>query len=432
MQRIAFFEDAAADQFRPLTWLRPVFELRCGHFTVRERLLAAFPQAEWGVSIRPYLAEAYAEEHPAAHVNHEAWLASGPTLLVNGRWLGDPKYLDSVTSREVVVCDGAVAAIRVDAEEAAVLSSVPDWTTAIARLANTREAVTRPGRLLKYPWDLIEANPAQLAADFRARRRGPTKANLNSQVAVQGLDEDVYIDPSAQIDPFVVIDARSGPIWIDAGARLQPFTRLEGPCYVGSASQLFRANVREGTTIGPGCRVGGEVEESILHAHANKYHDGFLGHSYVCPWVNLGALSTNSDLKNDYSTVRVPLWGESIDSGSTKVGCFIGDHSKTAICSLFNTGSSVGVMTMVLPSGELLPKHVPSFSRYWHGEVESLPDIETAIDTARLAMSRRQCRLTLAAETLLRRVHDLTSAERARCRSRTEAQRGADFAPRLR
>lgn len=432
MQRIAFFEDAAADNFRPLIWLRPVFELRCGHYTVRERLLAAFPLAEWGASLRPYLAEAYAEEHPTAHVNSERWLAAGPTLLVNGRWLGDPKYLDSLTPREAVVSEGAVAAIWIDAEEAAVLSSVPDWTAAIARLANARDAVTRPGRLLRYPWDLVDANPAQLTADFRSRRRGPTKADLNSQVAILGRDEDVFIDPSAQVDPFVVLDARTGPIWIDAESRLQPFTRLEGPCYVGQGSQLFRANVREGTTIGPVCRVGGEVEESILHGYVNKYHDGFLGHSYVCPWVNLGALSTNSDLKNDYSTVRVPLWGESIDSGSTKVGCFIGDHSKTAICSLFNTGTSVGVMSMVLPSGELLPKHIPGFSRYWHGEIETLPDVESAIETARIAMSRRQFRLTPAAETLLRRVHEMTSTERASTRSHADTRQGTGVTARVR
>lgn len=424
MQRIAFFEDSLAENFRPLTWLRPVFELLCGHYSVRERLLAANPQADWGAFVRPYLAEAYAEEHPAAHVNNDGWLASGSTLLINGRCLCDPTELFALTPRQVAVCNGEVAAILIDAEEAAVLSSVPYWTDALSRLAKHREVVTIFGRMVEYPWHLIEANPAQLTADFRARRRGATKANLNSQVAVQGRDEDVFIDPTALIDPFVVLDARLGPIWIDAGVKLQPFTRLEGPCYVGPGSQLFRANVREGTTIGPVCRVGGEVEESILHGYANKYHDGFLGHSYVCPWVNLGALSTNSDLKNDYSTVRVPLWGEAIDSGSTKVGCFIGDHSKTAICSLFNTGTSVGVMSMVLPSGELLPKHIPSYSRYWHGAIEDLASLDGAIETARTAMSRRHCQLTPAGERLLKSVLELTTGERQAARQRQESATG--------
>jgi UDP-N-acetylglucosamine diphosphorylase / glucose-1-phosphate thymidylyltransferase / UDP-N-acetylgalactosamine diphosphorylase / glucosamine-1-phosphate N-acetyltransferase / galactosamine-1-phosphate N-acetyltransferase len=425
MRRIAIFEDSAAEQFRPLAWLRPIFELRCGHFTLRERLAAAFPSSEFGAWIRPHLQEAYAEEQPAVLVNNEQWLASDSTLLINGRWLCDPAFLTTLKPHQVVMSGGAVVAIWIDPEEAAVLTHVSDWAGALTRLASSREVVTRPGRLLDYPWHLIEANGEQLTADFRSRRRGPTKANLSAQVAIQGRDEDVYIDPTAQIDPFVVLDARSGPIWVDAGAKLQPFTRLEGPCFVGAGSQLFRANVREGTSIGPACRVGGEIEGSILHGYANKYHDGFLGHSYVCPWVNLGALSTNSDLKNDYSPVRVPLWGEPIDTGSTKVGCFIGDHSKTAICSLFNTGTSVGVMSMVLPSGELLPKHVPSFCRHWHGQLEELPEVETAIATARVAMSRRNVALTPAMERLLCRVHDMTADERVTLieRSRSAADR---------
>ena len=144
--------------------------------------------------------------------------------------------------------------------------------------------------------------------------------------------------------------------------------------------------------------------------------------------MNLGALSTNSDLKNDYSNVKVPLAGESIDSGSTKVGCFIGDHTKTALCSLFNTGSSIGVMTMLLPGGELLPKHVPSFTRLWHGRVEELPHgIEPSLEVARTATSRRKVELTAAMERLLREVHRQTAGERdmaiQRAVSRTRRRR---------
>ena len=159
--------------------------------------------------------------------------------------------------------------------------------------------MTASGHWVHYPWDLVRLNGPQLEQDFRTRPHGPSKVTLGSQVAVLGPDEDVYIDASAQIDPFVVIDARSGPVWIEPGVKVQPFTRIEGPAYIGQDAQLFRANVKSGTSIGPVCRVGGEIEESIFHGYSNKYHDGFLGHSYICPWVNLGALSTNSDLKND-------------------------------------------------------------------------------------------------------------------------------------
>lgn len=412
MLRIAFFEDAAADQFSPIALLRPVFELLCGHFSLRERLVRSLPVTEWGAFVRPSLRETCAQQHPEAHVNEAAWLAAGPTLLVNGRWLGDVGSLAELRPDEALVVEGEIVALTLEPDEAPLLSD-DDWPHPLARLPSTRRAVDGGGVLLCRPWDLVQHNPRQLVVDHRLRPRPAPVATVGPQVAIQGRPHDVVIDPAAEIDPFVVIDARGGPVWIEAGARVQPFTRIEGPALIGRESQLFRAHVRAGTSIGPVCRVGGEVEASILHGWCNKYHDGFLGHSYICPWVNLGALTTNSDLRNDYAPVRVPLAGESLDTGATKVGCFIGDHTKSAIGSLINTGSSIGVMTMLLPAGELLPRHVPSFSRLWHGRLERLPDgLESGLAAARAAMLRRDCTLTSADERLLRHVFELTREER--------------------
>lgn len=427
MDRIAFFEDSRWEQFVPLALLRPVFELRCGHFTVRERVLTTLAPADWGVLLRPVLQETYAEEHPAASVNCEAWLRFGPTLCINGRWLGDPRTLAGVDPAHVGVVDDELAWIVVDPDEA-VLIDPQQPEEGLLRLAATRRPVPAGGVLLHYPWDLVRHNAAQLTADFALRPQPTSLADPGPQVALLGATRDIRIDPSARLDPFVVVDAREGPVWIAADVRVLPFTRIEGPCCIGRATQLFRAHVRSGTSIGPVCRVGGEIEESIFHGYSNKYHDGFLGHSYVCPWVNLGALSTNSDLKNDYSAVRVPLAGEPIDTGETKIGCFIGDHTKTALASLFNTGSSVGVMTMLLPEGELLPKHIPSFARLWHGRIEELPGgIEPALAVARTAMQRRGASLSPAMERLLREVHRQTAAERERAIARSAARRAPEF-----
>ena len=418
MLRIALFEDRSSSQFTPLSLLRPVFELRCGHFSVRERVLAALHPAEWGACLRPWLQETYTLKHPAARVNDEDWLRAGPTLFVSGRWLGDPRTLLAADEQHVGVVGDEIAWLRVDPDEAAAIDPA-DASDGLARIAATRRPTPAGGILLQYPWDLIHHNAEQLTRDYHLRSRGQSQQGFGSQVALQGDPAHIHIAPSAVIDPFVVIDARHGPVWIEAGARLLPFTRVEGPAYIGRESQVFRAHVREGTSIGPVCRVGGEIEESIFHGYGNKYHDGFLGHSYVCPWVNLGALSTNSDLKNDYSNVKVPLAGEAIDTGSTKVGCFIGDHTKTALGSLFNTGSSIGVMTMILPDGELLPKHVPSFTRLWHGRIEELPQgIEPSLAIARIAMSRRRLELVPAMERLLREVYRQTSGERHAALSR--------------
>lgn len=410
--RVALFEDKCCKDFAPIALLRPVFELLCGHYAARERAQEFLPIDEWGGFLRSELVDVYREEHPGCHLNDLNWLRTGQTLLLNGRWLADPQVLSQITPDSVGIVDGTVVYLTLDPLEVPLLTG-DNWDEALPQIARTRRRIGVSGKLARYPWDLIHHNSDQIRADFAARNFNLSHADeLGPKVAVLGNPQDVFVDTTASIDPFVVIDARKGPVSIDAGALIQAFTRLEGPCHIGTNSQLFRANVREGTTIGPVCRVGGEIEEAILHGFVNKYHDGFLGHSYVCPWVNMGALSTNSDLKNDYSTVRVPLSGHPIESGEMKVGCFIGDHTKTAIGSLFNTGSSVGVMCLILPDGELLPKHVPSFSRIWHGElIDGLP-LERGLATARSAMERRNRTLTTAQETLLRQLHAATYAER--------------------
>ena len=447
--RIAVFEDKLASGFAPIALTRPVFELLCGQFPARDRFVRFLHVSEWGAFLRPYLAESYREDHPEARVNDFDWLTQGRTLLLNGRWLPsqtDFAELANVYAQErhgvVGVRDGDIAYLLLETGESALLSDAA-WDDPLASIAATRKRHEVGGRFVTRPWDLVDRNDELLRQDFVMRTFGALRLTLNDdeqkslarhgqpagldpRVVILGSLENVFIDSTAEIDPLVLLDARRGPISIDAGAKIQAFSRLEGPCHVGFGAQVFRANIKAGTTIGPVCRVGGEIENVIMHGHVNKYHDGFLGHSYVCPWVNLGALTTNSDLKNDYSKVRVPLSGEAIDSGSKKIGSFFGDHSKTALCSLFNTGSSIGVMTMILPGGELLPKHIPSFSRVWHGAIDDELDLDASFATAQIAMSRRDMELTNAQERVLRYLHRETAEERSAAIERQRAK--AEFA----
>lgn len=413
--QIAFFEDSTAPQFAPIALMRPVFELVCGHFSLRERLQGVRKSQnatdDWGAFVRPELAETYRESQPEFHVNDLSWLYGDSTLLINGRWLPEPEALERLTTDEVAVVDDTIVALHLDPQEAPLLTDAT-WNQNLAELARIRRRVELPGALLNFPWDVVHQNGVQITKDFSLRGLGSQVPELEPHVAIMGPVENVHVDASAELHPFVVLDARKGPISIESGAVVQSFTRIEGPCHIGREAQLFRAHVKDGSTIGPVCRVGGEIEASILHAYANKYHDGFLGHSYVCPWTNLGALTTNSDLKSDYSSVRVPLTGDVFDTNQTKVGCYIGDHTKTAIGSLFNTGSSIGVMCMILPGGELLPKHVPSFSRVWHGDLRDGWDLNRSLETARTAMGRRGVELTAAGERLIRHLERQTWAER--------------------
>src|SRR5436190_12798412 len=183
---------------------------------------------------------------------------------------------------------------------------------------------------------------------------------------------------------------------IDREAVIAAFTRLEGPCYIGPQTHVLGAKIRAGTTLGPNCRIGGEVEASIVHGHSNKYHDGFLGHSYIGEWVNLGAGTQNSDLRNDYGEVSVPLGGVATPTGRTKVGCFLGDHTKTGLGTLLNTGTNVGGFCSILPAGRYAPKWLPSFTGWWHGALREDADLPRLLRTAAVVMGRRGQALTEA------------------------------------
>ncbi|QDV50607.1 putative sugar nucleotidyl transferase [Gimesia fumaroli] len=412
--RLAIFEDRSALQFAPISLLRPVFELLCGQFSLRERLFESVQIEEWGALIRPALTEVYAEHHPDARINDAIWLSEGPTLLINGRWLptnAELVRLAQVSSDTVGMIGESVAYLLLEPEESALLTT-DAWDDAIQKIASTRTSVVAEGVELHYPWDLVNQNRQQLLADFSFSQSVNSSTGDARNLTIVGPPEQVRVAASAEIDPFVVLDTRQGPVVIEEEAVIQAFTRIEGPAYIGKGTQLFRANLKAGTTAGPYCRLGGEIEESIIHGYVNKYHDGFLGHSYICPWVNLGAQTSNSDLKNDYSEVKVPLAGIPVETQSVKVGCFIGDHTKTGLNSLFNTGTSVGVMSMVLPTGELLPKHIPSFSRFWLGRIDCQINLSDLFQLAETSMQRRGLSLSAGQRKLLVALFDETSGER--------------------
>lgn len=424
VMRVAIFEDRLATDFGSLALTRPVFELVCGHYSLRERLIRHWEIDEWGVFVRNYLADVYHEQHPEAHVNDLDWLTSDVTLLINGRWLPDPKSLDELDFKSIGMCGDTPVYVVLTAEESLHLCD-GTWETTLRQVASARRQSPAGGRVFRYPWDLIEHNPVQIRHDFELSGCGNVLPEPHPQIACMGPPEWIHIRPSVQIDPFVVIDARNGPVSVDDGAVLQPFTRLEGPCHIGRETQLFRANIKAGTTLGPVCRVGGEIEAAIMIGYSNKYHDGFLGHSYVGAWCNLGANTLSSDLKVDYSPVRVPLNGISIDSGLKKVGCYIGDFTKTGIGALFNTGTSIGMMSLVLPSGDYTPRYVPSFCGVRGGELTPGLPFERWLDTVRATLERRGAEMTSTQERLYRYLLQATKRDRDEANLRYQGGRAA-------
>ena len=206
---------------------------------------------------------------------------------------------------------------------------VDSWFERIAARLRGQEI---GGEWIARPWDLVARNGDLPRARFPRKRGRLGVSNRHlATLALVGAVQLLRIHETARIDPYTVFDTTNGPITSAPNVWVQPFTRVEGPCSIGPDTQLFRANIRGVVTIGPNCRIGGEVEAAIVHGFSNKYHEGFLGHAYVGEWVNLGAITSNSDLRNDYGEVYVPLQGDPIPTGQAKVGCFIGDHTRTGM-----------------------------------------------------------------------------------------------------
>jgi UDP-N-acetylglucosamine diphosphorylase/glucosamine-1-phosphate N-acetyltransferase len=399
-------------QFWPLTLSRPIWELRYGMTSLAEKLQAKIGTTDVAYFVPDYMAEAYRERTERA-VNDLSALANQDVLLVDARVKADSLDVPATGRSEVGLNEqGEILYARIGRADSKKLKGADiDALLASAKAALPNVPCTLP--MWQYTWDLMLASPHQITADFAAAGKHGIEGTVEEPAALRGSKKDVYVAPGVTIHPMVVIDAVNGPVYIDEGAEIHPFTRIEGPCYIGKKSILLGAKCREGNSIGPYCRIGGEVEESVIQGYSNKYHDGFLGHAYVGEWVNLGALTTNSDLKNDYSTVSVMLDGKhSIDTGSTKVGSLIGDHTKTSIGVLFNTGSVVGAMAIIMSTGKPLPKFIPSFGWFIEGVVTKGFGKKILYGTAHTAMGRRKQKWTPAQEAMWDKIFELTAGPR--------------------
>lgn len=420
--RLCLVEDHAAAGLEPLTLTRPVHELRLGATTLGQKIARAFdigpgPARRGGV-IRSHLLPLMRQRDPRTTWNDPEWLARGPVTVVVSRFVPAAgfEFPSGLGHRSWLgLCEGRPAVAIVGPDAAAGLPLTPAGVDGwFDELRAAAEVADVPGQWIDRPWDLVALNAEHLERDFQVAAEHRVSNRHLSALALVGPSERLLIHETARIDPYTVFDTTNGPITLESGVWVQPFTRIEGPCHIGQETQLFRANLRGAVTIGPNCRIGGEVEASIVHGFSNKYHEGFLGHAYVGEWVNLGAITSNSDLRNDYGEVFVPLQGDAVATGMAKVGCFVGDHTRTGLGSMLNTGTSIGVMCNVLPAGWLLPKHIPSFSAVRYGRVAPGFPLEQMFGTARVVMSRRQRRLSEIEEQLYRTLYEQTRLERER------------------
>ena len=394
MNNVVLYEDAGWQRLLPLVYLRAAFQLRCGMRDLlgRVRDLAGAPPMLW---CRSELAEVIAEQ---TGLPTNGAIASN-TLLLNGRgiWrsLPRPKPGDGPW---VGVADGQIACVFADAALAAKLSPAvlrdEARTRAVLAAVQTRE-VGDGVQLISHPWELVQANEAALREDWERAALSGVFGRVDRGSYLLNASA-IFIGEGSRIKPCVVIDAEEGPVWIGENVRIMPHVSIRGPACIGDGCLIQAgAVIHEGTAIGPVCKVGGEVEASILHGYSNKQHDGFLGHSYVGQWVNIAADCINSDLKNTYGSVRVPINGYEVDTGEQFAGMFVGDHSKAGINVSFPTGAVVGFCSSVF--APVSPKFVPSFTWIDGHRVERY-DEQRGIAIGKKMMARRNRTMGAAEE----------------------------------
>ena len=270
---------------------------------------------------------------------------------------------------------------------------------------------------IDYIWNITNYNASELRSDFEQlmiSKKVTNKNNILGKVydGVHLIEKDnIFIDEEAVIKPGAVIDGSAGPVYIDKKAKIFSNSVIEGAVYIGEGTQIKScARIYENVSIGQICKVGGEVEDTIFLPYSNKQHSGFLGHAYLGSWVNIGADTNCSDLKNNYGHVKVYVNGEIVDSGTQFMGLIMGDHSKTSINTMFNTGTIVGVSCNIFGSG-FPSKYIPSFS--WGGrDAVTTYDIDKSIETGKRVMARRSKEMSDAEEKLFRKIFDLTKKER--------------------
>jgi UDP-N-acetylglucosamine diphosphorylase / glucose-1-phosphate thymidylyltransferase / UDP-N-acetylgalactosamine diphosphorylase / glucosamine-1-phosphate N-acetyltransferase / galactosamine-1-phosphate N-acetyltransferase len=399
------FDDTMARSWEPFSLTRPGGELLFGAFLLRERA-----ERFWGSPCMGHL--------------------SGPGLKGFAE-PGAPPVLDpaDVPPEDLRIFQSSRAAldsaspVLTDPETATLLleGEVVGWIVPPDEPLPSSELFLRPGvlpgsrtvevsgRLLGAVWDLMDQNADQLREDLPRHFPGYAVEELpGSHILGDGL---LSVGSDVTVEPGSVFDVSGGPIRLSDGVVVRAHSRLEGPAFVGAGSVILGGALSR-VSLGPLCKIRGEVEASVVLGYANKAHDGFLGHAYLGRWVNLGAFTTNSDLKNNYGTVRVGRAEGAVETGLLKVGCFLGDHVKTGIGTVINTGTTVGAGSNLF-GGRMPPSFVPPFS--W-GTGSDLTEyrIEPFLDVAARSMARRGMEMEPGMAAVLARAWEATRPLRSR------------------
>jgi UDP-N-acetylglucosamine diphosphorylase / glucose-1-phosphate thymidylyltransferase / UDP-N-acetylgalactosamine diphosphorylase / glucosamine-1-phosphate N-acetyltransferase / galactosamine-1-phosphate N-acetyltransferase len=402
------FEDELVHQLFPITLARPAYAMLCGSYRLVDWIeqLDQAPQAV----VRDYLIDLQEADYPCFRKRpdepprkHTMWINA---RLVPSRHTFETLCLLRDRGETGIVHSGSAVAVAIVPSTAPALPAelrAATLHTYFEQLGLTElQPLDADLRLIDYPHQLIQLNQDTLTDNLQHRLR----TGQYEEVA-----DGVFAAEGATLGAHVVADTRTGPIVLESHASVGPFAFLAGPAHLGRHTRVIEhAAIKDFVTIGHTAKIGGEVEASVIESYTNKQHHGFLGHSYLGSWINLGAGTCNSDLKNTYGEVKMEYAGHKVATGMQFVGCVMGDYAKSAINTGIFTGKTVGVCSMLYG---FVTTNVPSFVNYARlfGQVTELPP-DVMIATQRRMFARRKVTQRPLDQQLIRDMYALTRDER--------------------
>ncbi|HBT76967.1 MAG TPA: glucose-1-phosphate thymidylyltransferase [Planctomycetaceae bacterium] len=402
---IILFEDSLVPRLFPATIGKTAFELNVGSFRLLDLLRELNGTIE--VVMRPYLAGRANADYPFLWSSAQGE-RSGPILVLNARAVPHVVLLEQL--REIIargedgiaLTDGHIACALLCRQP-----PIPDTAVGAAQLLGILHDANLPSLpiavpLLEYAHDLVRYQVKTMNDNLNHRlKRG------NYREVADG----VFSADARQPGAYCIFDGGAGPIVIEEGVDIGPYCFFKGPIHIGAGAKIIEHSaIKDAVTLGATTKVGGEVEASVIEPYSNKQHHGFLGHSYLGSWVNLGAGTCNSDLKNTYGEVVMDYAGRKVKTGMQFVGCFVGDYAKTAINTSIFTGKTIGACSMVYG---FVTTNVPSFVNYARsfGQVTESA-VEVLIQTQARMFARRNVEQRPCDIALLHEIYRMTEHER--------------------
>lgn len=397
MKNIILFDDDSRDNLMPLAHTKPICELRCGILTIREKW-ELYLNSKASFITQDFLVDKY-----PITVSEDNWVING-SLLPNPKLL---KLILSLSTNEAILCDGELLAARLDFPQFELLNK----DQPIEEISGIELSKKDDFSKIHYLQDLFLLNGQEIFADFELLTANRISEPISTTNQVYG-KYPVFLELGAKVE-CSVLNSSDGPIYIGANSEVMEGCLVRGPFAMNNNSVLkMGAKVYGPSTLGPHCKVGGEINNVIFNGYSSKAHDGFLGNSVIGEWCNFGADSNNSNLKNNYADVK--LWNfnsnKFIPTGLQFCGLIMGDHSKCGINTMFNTGTIIGAHCNLFGSG--FPRNfVPSFS--WggaHGYVTYT--YEKALETAEKVMERRGLIMSETDKKIMKHIFDQSAVYR--------------------